>query len=189
MSRNSIRYLGQSLSLDAYERLPQDDLYRDELVRGRLVREPLPGPGHARIGARLTSVLDAFVRRRDLGVVLAEAGFVLSTDPPTVRGPDISFVSKARIPAEGFDKGFWRMAPDLAIEIVSPSNTALGIREKVLEYLDAGARLAWVVHPRTRAVTVYRSRTDVRVLGEGEVVEGGDVLPGFSLVVAEVFGR
>ncbi|HUP00585.1 MAG TPA: Uma2 family endonuclease [Gemmatimonadota bacterium] len=78
------------------------------------------------------------------------------------------------------------MGPDLAVEIVSPSNTAADIQEKVLEYLAAGSRLVWVVHPRSRSVTVYRSREEIRVLVEGESLEGDDVLPGFRLGVSEL---
>lgn len=79
------------------------------------------------------------------------------------------------------------MAPDLAAEILSPSNTASGVQEKVLEYLDAGTRLVWVIDPRTRVVNTYRSRTDVRLLGELDELDGGEVLPGFRLPVKDLF--
>lgn len=177
------------LTIEEYQRLPDDDLYRDELVRGELVREPRPAQEHASIAARLTSILYSFVDHHGLGVVFGEAGYVLAEDPPTVRGPDISFVSTGRIPPQGFGRGFWRMAPDLAVEIVSPGNSAAEIQEKVLEYLDAGSRLVWVVHPRTRTVVVHHSRSEIRVLGEGEELEGGAVMPGFRVGVGEVFGR
>lgn len=79
------------------------------------------------------------------------------------------------------------MAPDLAVEVVSPSNTAAEIREKVLEYLACGSRLVWVVDPATRSVSAYRSRTEIRLLTEGDVLEGADVLPGFRLAITELF--
>lgn len=192
-ARHPVDAAPPALSIEAYERLPQDDGYRDELVRGRLVREPRPGTEHAWLETRIAYALHEFVERRRLGVVLTEAGYILSVDPPTVRGPDVSFVARDRIPPEGFSKGFWRLAPDLAVEVVSPSNSAAEIQEKVLEYLEAGTRIVWVVQPRTRTVAVHRSRTALddpgagQVLGEGDGLDGDDVLPGFRLEVGDLF--
>ena len=84
---------------------------------------------------------------------------------------------------------FGHLAPDLAVEIVSPSNTASEIIDKTADYLDAGTRLVWVIEPSRRSVTIYRSRSEIRLLREGDALEGYDVLPGFSVPVAEVFGR
>jgi Uma2 family endonuclease len=174
-------------TLEEYERLPEEDGYRVELVEGQLVREPRPNAEHSWLMSELTGRIREHVRKKGLGVTLAEAGFVLADDPPTVRGPDIAFIAREHLPAEGFPRVFWTIPPDLAVEIVSPSNTRAEIREKVLEYLAAGTRLVWVVEPRTRSVTAYRSRTDVRMLSGSDTLGGANVLPGFSLRVAELF--
>ncbi len=174
------------LTLQEFERLP-DDGYRHELVRGRVVREPLPGAEHSWVARNLNRALDRFVEEHSLGLVVFDTGFLLSDLPPTVRGPDVAFLSGEHLPSEGPPKGFWTTAPELAVEVLSPSNTAAKINDKVLEYLGAGTRLVWVVDPDTRCVTVYRSRKDVQVLTMEDVLDGADVLPGFRLPLSELF--
>ncbi|HUH12030.1 MAG TPA: Uma2 family endonuclease [Longimicrobiales bacterium] len=174
------------LTIEEYERLP-DDGYRDELVRGRLVREPQPGTEHGWLAVEIAGLLRQHVVEHGGGIVLVGSGFVLSEVPPTVRGPDVSFVSVERLPPGPLPAGFLRLAPDLAVEIVSPSNTAAGIQEKVFEYLDAGTRLVWVVYPGRREFTLYRSREEIRVLTEGDALTGGDLLPGLAVPLAELF--
>lgn len=175
------------LTLQEFERLPEEDEYLLELVRGRLVREPRPGGEHGLLVAELVARLHHHARVHGLGRVVTEAGFLLTDDPPTVRGPDAAFISTRNFPTTGVPTGFWRVAPDLAVEVVSPSNTATEIQERVLEYLDAGTRLVWVVHPRIRTVTVFHSKTNVRVLTDAERLDGVDILPGFQLDIAELF--
>lgn len=173
------------LTVEEFERLP-DEASRIELVRGHVVREPPAGFEHCGIAAQIATCLNTFVRRHTLGkVVTGEPGFVLFDDPPTVRVPDVAFVAKDRLPAD--PRGFARLAPDLAVEIVSPSNTVSEIQDKVIDYLDAGTRLVWVVEPRGRTVTVYRSRDEIRILTVGQEIEGGEVLPGFRIEVSEFF--
>lgn len=180
---------GTFLTLEEFERLPDDET-RTELVRGRLVREPPAGMDHGSLAKQLTVLLSSFVDRHALGeVYTADTGFVLFEDPPTVRAPDVAFVSRDRLPSPEDSIGFGRLAPDLAIEIISPSNSAVEILEKVEDYLEAGTRLVWVVEPRRRSITVYRSRNEIRLLGEDDALEGYDVLPGFRLRIAEVFAR
>ncbi|MBI4520972.1 MAG: Uma2 family endonuclease [Gemmatimonadetes bacterium] len=175
------------LTAEEFERLP-DDGYRTELVRGRVVREPPAGYEHGRIGGELIYVLNRFVREHRLGEVLAsETGFVLFHDPDTVRAPDAAFVAASRIPSD--PKGFAQLAPDLAVEVVSPSNTWSEVQDKVFDYLDAGTRLVWVLEPRRRRIRVFRSRDDVTILGEDDVLEGADVLPGFRVPVRGLFSR
>jgi Uma2 family endonuclease len=168
------------MTIEEYAALPDDDFWRDELVRGVRVREPRPGGEHARLQARLARHLDAFAEARDLGTVLADAGFVLAEDPATVRGPDVAFVARARLPG-GVGTGYLRVAPDLAVEILSPSNRTSAVQAKVNEYLAAGVRLVWVVDPRTRTITSWRTAAGCRVLGVGDELDGEDVLPGFRL--------
>ena len=178
---------GELLTLEQFERLPEEDEYRVELVRGRPVREPRPGAEHGWITGELTGRLHAHVKDDRHGLVVTETGFLLSAEPPTVRGPDVAYIAARNLPAGGIPVGFWPIAPDLAVEVVSPSNTATEIQEKVLEYLVAGTRLVWVVDPRTRSVTIYRSRDQIRVLTVGDELDGADVLPGFRLAVADLF--
>lgn len=177
----------QTITLEEFQRMPEENEHLVELVRGRVIREPRPGAQHGQLTVRLGSSLHAHVRERELGIVLADFGVVLSVDPPTVRGPDIAFIAAENLPPEGAPVGFWPGGPDLAVEILSPSNRAAEIREKVLEYLAAGSGLVWVVEPRGRSVTTYRSRTDVRTLTVSDTLEGGDVLPGFRLPISEIF--
>ena len=175
-----------TVTLEEYERMPEDGAWRDELVRGRVVREPRPGVPHS-------LVLDGLVRALAVrvpphrGRLLFEAGFLLSVEPPTVRGPDLAIVLAERLPLQRSRKGFWTIPPDLAIEVVSPSNAAGEMREKVMEYLDAGTRMVWVVDPRTRTIAVYRSRYDIRLLTVEDALDGADVLPELSIPVAEIF--
>lgn len=175
------------LTVDQFERLPEEDGYRVELAAGRLVREPLPGPRHGRIGVKLGARIDAFAVEHDLGLTFSEAGFVLSRDPDTVRGPDLSFVSQSRLPPQGYAGTFWHMAPDLAVEILSPSNRWAEMRRKALEYLDAGSRLVWLIDAERKCVTVYRPDDEPLHVDDGGVLDGGVVLPGFSLSLTELF--
>lgn len=175
------------LTLDEFERLPDDEC-RAELFRGRLVRGPPAGMDHGRLANRIAFLLTGFVDRETLGEVFtADTGFVLFQNPPTVRAPDIAFVSRDRLPSPKESIGFGRLAPDLAVEIVSPSNTAIEILEKVEDYLEAGTRLVWVVEPRRRSITVYRSRSEIQLLKGDDTLEGFDVLLGFTLRVAGLF--
>ena len=186
MSTNRVDTAERSMSLEEFQRLPEEE-DRIELVRGRLVREPRPGARHGWLTGRLVGELDRYIRERDLGLVVTETGFLLSDDPPTVRGPDVAFIPSEDLPSAGPTDGFWTVAPRLAIEVVSPSNAASEIRQKVLEYLAAGTLAVWVVDPATRTVAAYRSRENIRLLTETDEIEGGDVLPGFRLALSELF--
>jgi Uma2 family endonuclease len=174
------------LTIAEFERLPEEDAYRIELVRGRLVRSPRPAPLHGVLTARLAHLLYEFVERRGRGVVLADVGVVLARDPDTVRGPDLAFYSLERIPDTGYGSGFWG-PPDLAVEITSPSNRASEMGEKLAEYLEAGVRLVWVVDPPARSVSIHEPGGSGRVLGDDAVLEGDIVRPGFRLPLASFF--
>lgn len=175
------------LTVEEFRRLP-DEEGRMELVRGRVVREPPPGPEHGHVGLNLLLALAPHVRSHDLGLVVSlETGFIVEEDPPTVRAPDAAFISKERLSDRRIPTGYWRLAPDLAVEVVSPSDTADAVEEKARDHLRCGVREVWVLHPRGRRVTVYRGPTDVEVLTEGDVLEGGEVIPGFRMEVADLF--
>jgi Uma2 family endonuclease len=176
------------MTADDLWRLPDDGM-RHELIRGELtVMAPASGE-HGEIAGNLSTLLGAHVRAKNLGKLLvAEPGFLLSRNPDTVRAPDAAFISKHRVPAEGLPKkGFVPFAPDIAIEVLSPSDSQVDVEEKVEEWLAAGAARVWVVNPRARTVTVHRSGRDPRVLRSNDVLDGEEVCPGFSVRVGEIF--
>lgn len=165
--------------------LPEDE--RGELIRGEWRPMVPPGFGHGEIMLAIGSVLRAWVRERGLGVVTVESGYVLERSPDTVVGPDVAFVRSDRVPSPEQYAKFGPTAPDLAVEVVSPSQSRRYIEEMVAIYLEAGTRLVWVADPRRQTVTVYAPDDEPRMLSVGEVVDGGDVLPGFTVQVAEIF--
>jgi Uma2 family endonuclease len=177
----------EPLTIAEFIRLPEDDRYRHELVGGLLVREPRPGAQHGALVVELAAALLEFTRGRGIGRVVVDTGFVLFDDPPTVRGPDIAFVSSERVPVDGLPRGYMRGAPDLAIEVVSPSNSLAGMQTKIGEYLRAGCRSVWIVEPVTRTITSYHPDGGVRLVGDTEELLAGEVLPEFRLRVGDVF--
>ena len=178
----------QFLTAEELYLLP-DDGQRYELVRGALVRMAATGGQHGIIASRLDYRLRAFVEAHDLGeVCAAETGFRLAQNPDTVRAPDVSFIGRERVPAQGVPEGCWPFAPDIAVEVISPSDRFDDVLTKVQDYLQAGTRLVWVFHPRTKTVTIYRANGEVQLLQEQEELSGEEVLPGFHCRVSEVFG-
>ena len=168
-------------------RLPHDG-HRYELIKGELKVMTPASPRHGRIAMHLGSLMEQHVRQHDLGVVYAaETGFKLREDPDTVRAADAAFVAKARIPSEGEPEGYWAIAPDLVVEVISPSDSAPAVQSKVADWLAAGCRIVWVVYPDTKTVTEYRSWQKVQVLTADQSLEGSDVLPGFVCPVRELF--
>ena len=161
---------------------------RLELIRGELKVMSPSKLLHGIIRASVAAELHSFVREHDLGIVVgAETGFIVERDPDTVLGADAAFISHERLSTiEDLDK-FAPFAPDLAVEVMSPSNTAREMEKKVALYFAAGARAVWVFNPKKKTVAVYTSPTDVRTLSEEETLEGGDVLPGFTLELSKLF--
>lgn len=161
---------------------------RLELVKGELYEMPPAGASHGDIAMEIGSRLREHVRANGLGrVFAAETGFILARDPDTVRAPDAAFVARRRIPPEGLPSGYFELAPDLAVEVVSPGDTAREVQEKVGDWLRSGARLVWVVYPSSRSVTVHRSPDDLDQLSEEDTLEGAGVVPGFSCPVRDLF--
>ena len=173
----------------AEQLLQAPDLGPCELVRGELIMVTPAGYAHGNIEIRIARALANFVEPAGLGDVLgAETGFHIASDPDTVRAPDVAFVRAERVPSEK-PQGFFEGAPDLAVEVLSPNDRASEVNAKVHDWLDAGCRMVWVVDPATKTVLVYRSRTQIVVLGASDTLPGDDVLPGFSLPLAEIFAR
>lgn len=170
---------------DALEQL-EDDGCRYDLIRGELYQMAPAGGEHGAISAEIAYHISSFVRPRSLGpVYAAETGFRLADD--TVLAPDAAFVRAERLPPLAERRGFLRVVPDLVVEVVSPSDRARYVSDKVLEYLEAGVRLVWLVEPIRQTVTVYAADRTARVLRVGDTLDGGEVLPGFSLPLAELF--
>ncbi|MEJ7840620.1 MAG: Uma2 family endonuclease [Rubrobacter sp.] len=170
-------------------KMPDDGLRR-ELVRGEL-REMTPaGDEHGYLASEIASELRNHVKANQLGrTYTAETGFKISSDPDTVRAPDAAFVNRERVETAGRVVGFRDGAPDLVVEVASPNDRNSEVLDKALDWLEAGCRMVLVAHPERRAVTVYRSREEIRVLTAeaGDVVDGADVVPGWKLPLAEIF--
>jgi Uma2 family endonuclease len=178
---------GKLITAEEFARLPNPpDGSRQELVRGVIETMPPPGGLHGLCCSRVDRRLGNFVEERDLGhVFVNDTGFVSERDPDTVRGPDVSFWRKERL--QEIPEGYIEIPPDLAVEVVSPNDRYSRIRRKVREYLAKGVRLIWVVDPLDRSVTVYRALEDEVILTETEMLDGVDVVPGFSCCVADLF--
>ena len=166
--------------------LPDNDM-RYELVEGELIEMSPTSRPHSRDGMRIATQMNVYAEANDLGEVYgADAGFILRRNPDTVRAPDAAFVRKERLP-ELDEDGYLPLSPDLAVEVVSPSNTVNEMSQKVQEYLEAGTAIVWVVEPKRRQVTVYTPGQHPRILRDGDLLDGGDVMPGFTLSVTYIF--
>lgn len=174
---------------DLWQRSQLPSEGRSELVKGQLIDMAPAGALHGGIASELNLQIRNFVKEHQLGYVgAAETGFVLFRDPDegdTVRAPDVSFVRTERLPKQIPD-GYFELAPDLAVEVVSPNDRAGDIDEKVEDYLRAGIPLIWFVYPKSRSVHVYTQTTVERLHGD-ELLDGQDVLPGFQLKIADIF--
>src|SRR5215210_6349492 len=163
-----------------------DDGFRYQLVEGELRKLVPAGSEHGYVALKIASRLERHVEANNLGrVYAAETGFLTSRNPDTVLAPDAAFVSRERVERAGRVEGYWPGAPDLAVEVVSPNDTHAEVTEKALAWLESGSRMVLVADPRNRTLTVYRSPRDVSVLRQGETADGGDVVPGWKLSVAQ----
>lgn len=157
-----------------------------ELLRGRLVVKEPPGYEHCAIVARLTVELGSFVRTHGLGQVLAgDPGFKLTANPDTVRGPDVAFVQRSRIP-DPLPRAFADFAPDLVIEVLSPHDRPGEVLTKVGDWLEAGVQLVWVIDPERRLGRVYRPDGTETLLSEGDELSGEEVLRGFRCALRAI---
>jgi len=165
----------------------RDDDGRLELISGEVRREPLADHHHGDIAMCIAWRLAAFVEQNQLGKTFAAGtGFLLHRNPDTVRAPDVSFVTQARLPATRI-RGFFPGPPDLAAEVISPNDSYAEVEEKVFHWLDAGCKVVLIINPASRDVAFYRSRAEIRILTGEDRVELPDLVPGWSVQVAEIF--
>ncbi len=159
-----------------------------ELVNGQLVEKNM-GFKSARIGIKIAALLNDYAETNALGWVNgADAGYqCFPDDPSKVRKPDVSFIRADRLAASDEPAGHCKIAPDLAIEVVSPNDEFSQVSMKVREYLDAGVRLVWVVDPVGEEVLVYRGDDTRAMLTCKDHLDGEDIMPGFRCLVAELF--
>ncbi len=156
-----------------------------ELVEGVVVEIMPPGIEHGGIARRTGARMGDFVDAHHLGEVVVESGFRLSNI--TMRAPDVWFISKAKLDAMNDRRRFGAFAPDLAVEVISPDDRANEVQAKVQMFLDAGTAIVWVMYPALRQVFVHRSDHTVRVFSDADTLDGGDLLPGFQVAVADLF--
>lgn len=182
----------QQISADRFIALVDSPEYADrivELVEGEIIEMSKPSGLHGQITFLLSLKIGNFVVENGLGIVTAaDTGFILERNPDggdTVRGLDIAFLSSANAPAVLPDH-LVDVAPDLAVEIISPSNRVTDMHRKIRQLLAAGTALVWIVHPETRTVEAH-TRSGAATLEEDDLLSGGDVLPGFEIPVREIF--
>lgn len=164
----------------------RNDLY--EIVNGERQEIPRMGALAATMASLLMYYINLFALQRKLGFAVAEVMFILRPDWPQ-RRPDLAFIAYDRwtIPLPPEDPPAWNVVPNLTVEVVSPKNTVDEIEDKLQEYFEAGVQLVWVVHPVRRRIYVYDSLTQVRVLTETDELDGGSVLPGFRMKIADLY--
>ncbi|MFN2454521.1 MAG: Uma2 family endonuclease [Pyrinomonadaceae bacterium] len=162
--------------------------YFYELVAGELRTMSPTGGTHGIICARLAAVLYQHVEAHNLGVVLgAECGFKIGSNPDTVIAPDVAFVRYEQMETVADIDKFLPLAPDLAVEVLSPSNTFSEIDEKIELFLAAGTRVVWIVNPRRRTITIHPQQNAPRILTESDKLSDDEILPGFRYEIAKLF--
>jgi len=176
------------LTADEFMALSDADDY--ELIEGILVERDPMGAHASYVAGRIIHLLNTLVDQTGCGWVLdSETTYRCFGDPDTLRRADVSFVRLGRLPGERIPEGYVSIPPDLAVEVISPTNLAYEVQEKIRLYADAGVRLIWVVYPNTQQVQVYDLTGSIEELGGDEMISGGDAVPGFSARVSDFFKR
>ena len=174
------------LTADEFYRLPDDGM-RHELIDGAVRTMSPPGGEHGHTAGTIHGHVARFCYEHPIAHVLAaETGFVVRQSPDRVRAPDVAVVRVEKVPPGGFPEAYIPGAPDLAVEVVSPDDTASEVLEKVQDWLDAGSALVWAFYPVGPRLVVHRPDGSSRTLGPEDEVDGGDVLPGFRMRVADL---
>jgi Uma2 family endonuclease len=180
-----------STALMTAEELMQlpDDGFRYELVNGELEKMPPPGLPHGRIAMRFSIFLGRFILDHGLGEAFAtDTGFKLTSNPDTVLAPDFAFITNERFAEVYKTEGYGAGAPDLAVEVLSPSDRPGKVKQKIARWLSLGAKQVWIVDPKHSTVTVYRSPSDATTFSGSDYLEAQDLFPGFRLSLDKIFG-
>lgn len=181
------RLTDRQVTADELFHLPGDG-FRYELVGGELRKMTPAGFSHGAIVTNVTLPLAQHVKAHALGVVCgAETGFRIGNNPDTVLAPDVAFVRRDRLPASGLPAGYWPGAPDVAVEVLSPSDTVFEVDAKVAAWLQAGTAAVWTVNTQRHVVTIHRAGSASRTLSESDTLTGDDIIAGFQMPVADVF--
>ncbi|MGI9075317.1 MAG: Uma2 family endonuclease [Bryobacteraceae bacterium] len=173
------------LTLEEFTQLP-DDGVRHEISEGELITMPPPKSLHTLIALVILEALQAYLKQRGGARAFPEAGYVLSRDPLTIRQPDVSVLSTERIQSTPPDD-YFEGAPELAVEVVSPSDSAEDLEVKVEQYLQSGAKQVWILYPKTKRLHFFRPGNQLRVLDETQTLDAAELFPGFSVKVADLF--
>ena len=177
--------LAPPVTLEEFSRLPREG-ERYELNAGELIVSPPGKSFHTLVAHELLEILQAFLKQAGESRAFMEAGYVLGREPLTIRQPDVSVLSKDRIASTAPDS-YFEGAPQLAIEIVSPSDAAEDLDFKAEQYLQAGAHEVWILYPKTKTVHVYRRAGESKILNQEDTLQSPDVMPDFSVKVADIF--
>jgi Uma2 family endonuclease len=170
------------------EALPNDG-YTHEVLNGKLIMSPKNNFQHENIVMRLSTALNAHAVQNRLGAVLgSNAGYWMHNR--NCRAPDVSFIPKARLQRLGFKpdtRTFFTGAPDLAVEVISASNTPADIHDRLEDFFNSGTQLAWLIHPEEQFVEICHSPIERKILGAGAHLDGEQLLPGFHYPIADLF--
>ncbi len=173
------------VTLEEFARLPKDGACH-ELNAGELITLPPPKSLHSRIVAAVVFKIQAHLDPVGASQALPEAGYILSRDPLTIRQLDVSVISRERIRATDPDS-YFEGAPELAVEVVSPWDSAEDLDIKTKQYLQSGAHQVWILYPRTQTVHIFSRGVATFILDQDQTLEGGNLLPGFTVPVASLF--
>lgn len=171
----------EQAKLPDYELNPEKSY---EIVNGLPEEKEMPGARHGGVAARLIIRLGNHVESNNLGELYSEASFTIGQNERT---PDVAFVAAERIPPEGEPASMWPMAPDLAVEVISPNDIYLKVMSKIEDYFAAGVKQVWLIDPEYRKVSVYRSSAEVTIFPEESELASEDLLPGFRCRLSDIF--
>lgn len=176
------------ITAEEFAALPLGEM-RSELIEGVLHTMPPTTGGHGRITMRLSGLLFTHISNHHLGeTYAAETGFLIARNPDTVRAPDFAFIQRDRAPSHDMDARWVSVIPDLVVEVASPGDRPTELMDKAEMWLEVGVRLVWVALPAQRVIQVYRPGQPIATLDMASMLDGGEVVPGFTTPVAHIYG-